>query len=124
MLNAVIFVVVLVAVIFAGVFLIRDRLVAWGLFGIVFVLGLVFFSDVPDIFRRHAVRVRKNKERARKLRLKEAGKVVRKLNSLQPSGYESLEAFLKAGRTLVPTELAGEEAVKEALAALSKRWNR
>ncbi len=50
--------------------------------------------------------------------------MVRKLNSLQPSGYESLEAFLQAGRTLVPTELAGEEAVKEALAALSKRWNR
>ena len=124
MTNAVIFVVVLVAVIFAGVFLIRDRLIAWGLFGLVLVCGLLFFSDVPDILRRKAGRARKRKEREHKLRLKETGKVVRKLNSLKPSGYESREAFVKAGRAVVPANLAGEEAVKEALAALSSRWNR
>jgi|GEM_PF-2970590 len=123
MLNAVIFVVVLVAVILAGVFIIRNRLVAWGLFGAVFVLGLVFFSDVPDIIRRRLGRARKRKERERKLRLKEAGKVARKVNSLEPSRYATLEAFLEAGRSVVPSHLTGEELVKDVLAGLSRRWN-
>lgn len=124
MLNAVIFVVVLAAVILAGVFLIRDRLFAWGLFGTVLILGLLFFSDVPHIVRRQFGRARKRKERARKLRLKEAGKVARKVNSLRPSRYATLEAFLEAGRSVVPRHLADEEAVKEALTGLSRRWNR
>lgn len=116
--NAVIFLVVLVAVVLAGIFLIGNRVVAWGLFGVVFLGGVLLFSDVPELVGRVFARARKKRQRKMRREEREVRAVLKKLSRLDPSSHPDRDSFIEAARGSVPPHLSRNGEILRKLASL------